>query len=505
VSGDGGQWRRLDSRMIWVDAAQTLLSLAPAALAIVVFGVRPGEGGLAPVAVVAVVGVGGAVRNMLRWLKTRYRITDEHAELRTGLIARSHRSIRRDRIRSVEATAKLRHRLAGLRLVTIGAGQQQAAVEAALSLDAVSNDIAEWLHSELLAGTPAPAAGEPAADPDQQVLARIRWSWTLYNVFNIWAYVAAAGVLWGGYWLAQTYGLDPARFLAGLVDWQRLGLAASLAIGLVVVGVFGVVVLAAAFVSENWDFRLARVRGPNGTVLRTSQGLLKTRQVDRDEQRIRGMQIAEPLLWRWLGMADTNVITTGLKVWSLQPASTILPRGPISAALPVAAAVLGEDPSPFEAPLRCHPRAALRRRVAWALLTTAIVVAGLGWLAAAGPLPGWAPLAGLGLVPVALAGALVAYRALGHALAGSYLVVRSGLVSRSTVALQSRAVVGWRLRQSVLQRRLGLATLSAATAAGTGEYVAPDLDPGEAVELADRAVPGLLGAFRHDASEHADG
>jgi putative membrane protein len=500
VTADGGGWRRLDSRMIWVDAVQTLLSLTPAALAVGVFGVRPGEGGLAPVVVVAVVGVGGAVRNLLRWAKTRYRITDEYAELRTGLIARSHRSIRRDRIRSVEATAKLRHRLAGLRLVTIGAGQQRAAGEAALSLDAVSRDVAEWLHRELLAGAPA-----PAAVPDQRVLARIRWSWIAYNVVNIWAYAAAAGVLWGGYWLARTFGLDPGGFVAGLADWERLGWGVSIAIGLVVVGAFGVVVLAAAFVAENWDFTLARVRGPNGTVLRTSQGLLKTRQVDRDEERIRGVQIAEPLLWRWLGMADTNVITTGLKVWSLQPASTILPRGPIAVALPVAAAVIGERPSPFDVPLLPHPRAALRRRVGWALVTTAVVVGGLGWLAVAGPLPGWAPLAGLGLLPVALAGALVAYRALGHALTGSHLVVRSGLVSRSTVALQSRAVVGWRLRQSVLQRRLGLATLAAATAAGTGEYLAPDLDAGEAVALADRAVPGLLGPFRDTVLEPADG
>lgn len=61
-----------------------------------------------------------------------------------------------------------------------------------------------------------------------------------------------------------------------------------------------------------------------------------TREVNRDDRRLRGVQIAEPVLWRWMGMAATRVITTGLSIWSTSRPATILPRGPIGVARPVA-------------------------------------------------------------------------------------------------------------------------------------------------------------------------
>lgn len=489
-------WQRLDSRMIWVDAARSLLSLTPAGLA-VALGVPQSSATLWPVGVIAVVGVTGAVNDALRWVKTRYRITDELVERRTGLLVRRYRSIRRDRIRSVDTSARLRHRLAGLRLVTIGAGQQQSAGQPALSLDAVSRQVAEQLRQELLGPVPAAGAVEPAGE--RQLLARVRWRWVVYNVFTSWAYLAAAGLLWGTYWLGNTFGLDLRELVEGLLDWRRLGWGWSAAIGLAAVGAVGVAVLAASFVAENWRFQLVRVPGRDGPVLRTSQGLFKTRVINRDETRLRGVEVAEPVLWRWMGMADTNVITTGLSIWSLQPATTILPRGPVGVAQRVAHAVLGADPSPLAVPLRRHPPAALRRRVGRAVLVTAVVTGGLGWLGGTvGPVPNRLWLAGPALLPVALLAAVVAHRALGHALSGDYLVVRSGLVSRRTAALQTRAVVGWRLRQSLLQRWLGLASLTATTAAGNGQYQALDLPAADVVALADRAVPGLLAPFLLD-------
>lgn len=55
-----------------------------------------------------------------------------------------------------------------------------------------------------------------------------------------------------------------------------------------------------------------------------------------------------------------------------------------------------------------------------------------------------------------------------------------------------RAVVGWVFRQSVLQRRLGLMTVGATTAAGHGEYAAPDADQRDAIRLAATATAGLF-------------
>lgn len=100
MSDDG--WQRLNVRMIWVDVLQTLLSLTPGTLAIWVFGVTPTWGGMWPLFVVAVVGVLGAIANVMRWVLTRYRVTEDYVERRTGLFVRSYRSVRRDRIRSVD-------------------------------------------------------------------------------------------------------------------------------------------------------------------------------------------------------------------------------------------------------------------------------------------------------------------------------------------------------------------------------------------------------------------
>ncbi|WP_166353237.1 PH domain-containing protein [Phytoactinopolyspora limicola] len=515
-------WHRLHVRMIWVDAIQTLLSLTPAVVAVLVFRVEPSLGAMWPMVIVATLGVTGAVGDALRWVFTRYRVTPDYVERRTGVIVRQYRSVRRDRIRSVDTTAKLRHRLAGLRVVEIGAGQRSAAGESAFTLDAVAKADAEVLRRELLWSTDTdgePAVGVehindvpgtadsevPAAQPTAgpapaaRVFARFRPWWVVYNMFNIWAYLMAAGLLWGAYWLASSFGMDIGGFIDGLADWGALGWGWTIAIGAAVTGAIGAIGLGFVFFTENWKFELSRMRGEKGTLLRTRQGLFQTREVNRDDNRMRGVEIGEPLLWRWMGMADTSIITTGLDTSAMSSASTILPRGPISVARPVAAAVLDVQPSPLEVDLGPHPRAALRRRLMWGTGVAASVVALLAWLALTDVVPWWAVIAGLGIWPVTLWGAWVAYRALGHTICGDYVVVRSGLTSRSTAALQRKAVSTVAIRQSLLQRRLGLATVSAMTAAGWGIYEAPDVDVAEAVPFARAAAPGLLDRYAEPA------
>lgn len=511
-------WQRLDTRVVWVDAAKTVLSMVPAGIAIAFFGAEINWGTMGPILVATAFGVLGGIADLLRWVKTRYRITDQYVERRTGLLVRQHRSVRRDRIRSVDTSAKFRHKLAGLRVVTVGAGQHSAAGEAALVLDAVRTETAQRLRQDLLYGVaPAPAApasvspsaevaaqAEPTPSPrEEQVLARLDRSWVFYNMFSIWAFLMAAGLLWGTYWLLQMFGLDPAGWIHGLTDWDAIGTAWTIVIAVAAVGVVGVIGLAVNFFTENWRFALARVPGERGTVLRTTQGLFKTREVNRDDNRLRGVQIAEPLIWRWIGMADTSVVSTGLSIWSMTPSAQILPRGPVSVARRVAAEVLETTDNPLDRPLLPHPRRALRRRVGWVVTTTAVVTGLLAWLTTL--IDGLADriwLAGLGLLPLGLLLALVAYRSLGHAVVDGYLVVRSGPWSRTTAALQSRAVVGVTFRQSLLQRRLRLATVEVTTAAGLGGYSALDVAAADAVDLADAAVPELLTPFLATAHAH---
>lgn len=500
-------WRRLDSRVVWVDAVQALLSLTPGVFAVFVLDVAVDGFLLWSVVAVAGFGVYASGADLWRWIKTRYRVTPDRVELRTGWFVRSRRFVQRERIRSVDSNAKLRHRLAGLRVVEIGAGQQAAAGEAAFALDAVSRAEAAQLRRALLGSTPqttpesdaqVSSADDGAGDDTsnrEQLISGLRARWVVHNVVNVWAFLAAAGALWGVYWLAMTFGVDVHGLVSGVVDWNSLGLVWSTLLAVLAVGAVGVTVLAFSFFTEYWNFRLTRVPGSGHSSLRTTQGLFTTREVNRDERRIRGVAISEPLLWRWMRTADTNVISTGLKQ-GMYDASTVVPRGPVGEARRVAREVLPDSDAVMEAPLVPAPRAALHRRLWWAVLGSAVAATITAYLQTTVDfLPGWAWLVAAATLPLTLAGAVVAYRALGHALHGEYFVARCGLNARYTAALQTRAVIGWSFRQSPLQRRLGLLSIEASTAAGHGGYGLPDVAYDQALRAAYTADPQLLGPF----------
>lgn len=509
IVDDPEPWLRLHTRMIWVDLIQTIVSVAPLAIASWVFGGPENVDNLWPFVGVAAFGVLGAAADFFRWVFTRYRITDDYVERRTGIFVRRYRSVRRDRIRTVDIDAKLRHRLSGLRVVSVGAGQQANTNESALSLDAVIKEDAERLRRLLLKDIEATGDTEwevddtttgPAAPESGTVLAVFNPRWVIFNMFNIWAYIMALGLFWGAQWLGSAFGLDLAGWVVGLADWEALGRVRTVGLAVLTIGLFGAIGLGINYFTEYWNFELARVPGATGTVLRTRRGLFRSREVNMADNRMRGVQISEPVLWRWMGMADTSVITTGLDMWSMSQPTAILPRGPKRVAWPVAGMVLAAESQPMEVELVRHPRAALRRRLVWATLTTGAVIAVLAWLTSNGAVPPGSTWYGVAFWPIALLGGLISYRALGHAVVADYVVVRSGLISRATTALQRSAVSTIILRQSLFQQRLGLKTVGLATAAGWGGYFATDIKADDALEFAVEAAPGLLAPFLVDES-----
>ncbi|WP_293695380.1 PH domain-containing protein [uncultured Agrococcus sp.] len=510
-------WLRLSPRIIWVDLVISILSLLPALVAVWLFDVDSG-GQIWPLIGLAIFGVIGAILDVVRWIFTRFRITPTHVELKTGVVLRRHRFIQRDRIRSVDIEAKLRHRTARMRVINIGAGQQAAAGESALSLDALSVDDALALQTELLTaamdtddldasceGVAAEQRKQEDASVDEgrhpvarengepiRVFARFQPSWFIFNMFNIWAYVLALGLGWGALWLLGTFGIDLYGIVVGLFDWESIG---WLGTALVAVGALGAIGLGVNYFTENWKLELARVQGRDGTVLRTRKGLFTTREVNRDENRIRGAQISEPVLWRWMGASDTSVITTGLDVWSMTEPAAILPRGPLRRAREVAGDVLGDSENPFTVDLVGHPMRALLRRLLLAAFVTVAVTAVLVMLAFTAVIPVTVIWAAAALLPVCLLAAIIAYRALGHRLTDRYLITRSGLLNRATTVLQRSAVSTVVISESPLQRLLRLRTVGTMTAAGYGGYDTPDLDREDGLEFALHAAPGILDPF----------
>ncbi len=246
-----------------------------------------------------------------------------------------------------------------------------------------------------------------------------------------------------------------------------------------------------------WSFRLTRHRGGS---LHIERGLLTTRATSIEERRLRGVEISEPLLLRAVGGARCLAIATGLRVGrgAERGGTVLLPPAPRLEVLRVAASVV-RDMGPLTCDLRTHPAAARRRRFSRAsagvLVLTA--VAALGWWA--GALPAYGVVVGLALLPVGWLLAADRAASLGHQVLGSgagrWLVTRSGSLVRRRCALAVDGVIGVTLRQSWFQRRLGVTTLVATTAAGRQRYVVTDAGAAQAISLADELLPGLLEPF----------
>ncbi|MBB5779599.1 PH domain-containing protein [Nonomuraea jabiensis] len=608
----GEGWRRLAGRSLWASAVKSLAVVAGVVAALLRFLIGrdwPIGAVVAVCAAAAMLVVAAVVAyDVARLRTTRWRLTPERLELRSGITVRQHRSIPLDRVRSVNLRADPVARVFGLTVVKVGTGEH-AAEGTELVLDPLSRHEAESLRRTLLRQDERPASGDGP-------LAELRWSWIRYAPLSLWSFTGAALVLGALYKALDWFGAK--RFATeaadGLWDWVTarplvavpLILAANLA-----VGVLGAVLLFA----ESWGrYRLEREPGR----LRLHRGLLTTRSLTLEERRLRGVEISEPLLLRLGGGARVMTIATGLGkadehetedaaalapplpralAWSLATKIAALPTAPPPAAPRADAALATPPPSPLRADafgrtgmsaatgpagraprhaapadapwpatrasgpgtpgrhgttgrdasagaaaerrgagagglwtdgletggletgaletagletggletgglgmgaLVPHPAAARRRRIVRALVTVAVLAAAAGlasWLlpwqwsrAAVWAIPALALPFGMWL-------AVESARSLGHALGRRYLVVRRGAVVRSTIALDRGGVSGWTITESYLQRRAGLLTVSAATAAGKGHYDVVDVDRGDGLELAARAVPGLLEPF----------
>ncbi|MFE6981566.1 PH domain-containing protein [Streptomyces griseus] len=495
-------WHRLDPRTVLVTALVVAGVVAGAAIPVTLGLTRWFS---LPVAVLQVLAgaalvVGAAAgADRVRWHRTRYRIGQERVDLHTGLLLVKRRSLARSRIRTVDLTANLLLRLLGLVTVRIGTGEQGS--ESTLELDPVTRTEGERLRRLLLER----AATAPPGVHREGELAVLDPRWIRYAPVSFVAPMlggaAAGAVMQVSDWVGaqgQVIEWVGDRFRETPLLWVVI----VLVLAALVAGVVGALGL---WIEMWWNYRLERE--PGGT-LRVRRGLFTSRSISVEEARLRGVDLVEPLGVRLLGAARLDAITTGLaKDQEARNAdhNTLLPAAPRTRADALAADVLREADTPTGAALTPHPRAARGRRLRWSLaavLGPVLILTLLGVLLT--PVLLWIALGcAVVAVPVAVVLALDAYRALGHTLSGRYLVTRSGTVRRSTAALERAGVIGWTVKQSVFQRRAGLLTITATTAAGGGAYTAYDTDASEGLGFAAEAVPGLLEPFLERSSKDA--
>jgi len=262
----------------------------------------------------------------------------------------------------------------------------------------------------------------------------------------------------------------------------------------------------------------------DGAALHIHSGLFTTRRTTLDLSRLRGATVKEPLLLRLAGGAELEAIMTGTS-----PRRKLLPQAPRAAVDRTLAQLLTsrsrrtgrpghrtadtdsaaaqqfrDDVATAAAPalvaLEPHGPRAHRRRYTRSFIPVWTILGAYSVITVAGlhvPVWAWILLGTLALAAAALAHDR--YRGLGHAVipaAGArpvWLITRRGSLDRDRDCLEAPGVIGWTVRQTYFQRRAGLATVIAASAAGKKKYSIVDLPVERAWALMDQVTPGLLG------------
>lgn len=515
-SGPAVEWRALNPRTLAVHCswmAAPLASLGFTALATgghleLAAWIRLAYITLA-FAVITLIGLG-------RWWRTRYRVTDDSFELRTGLFTRRLRAIPLHRVRNVDLTANPVQRIFGLTVLRAGTiASTDGGRE--LKLEALTRPAAERLRTELLA-----RAGTTGTEADEPVLSVGDPRWLRYAPLTFWVFggvFAAAGTLWR---VLDQAGVEPWKIGFVRHAFEEFGNSALwltipiVLLAIIVLGSVGSVVLS---IENWWKFRLEWA--DTGT-LRVRRGLFTTRSVSIERARLRGAVLREPLLLRFGGGATVRAIAGGLgNRDQAAKRSTVLPPAPRAEALRVCAGLLASvgtgagtaDPAgqperrgprteaanPVERPvLNPHPPVAFRRRMmrclVWVVLPGSLALLVLGLLFS--PVLLYCAVA-YALVTVVAGRALArdAYRNLGHGVAGKWLLIGSGTFSRDTVALDRSGVLAWTFTDNPWSRRAGVVTVVAAVAADVDGWRIRDIAADEAVGFADTAVPGILDEF----------
>jgi putative membrane protein len=372
--------------------------------------------------IVGVLALLSVVVFVIGWLNTGYHVVGRELRISDGLLWRRIRAIPLERLQSVEVVRPLLAQLTGLaelRLEVVGGGKTEA------PLAYLSVRDAESLRERLLGlahGAPAGPADPAAPDPPaaRPLLAVDNHDLLLSQLLTPQAVLLPFGVVF----IAVQFALED--------RWSFVAIAST------VTAMAGVLLKPIRRVLNDWSFTVAR----DGVRLRVRYGLLETRQQAVPLHRVQAVAGTWPLFWRakrWMSLrldvAGVAVPQNGENAGGDQ----LLPVGDEATARFLLDQVLpGVD-------LWNLPGTPPPSRVRW------LHPFGRRWI-------------GAGLDP-------------------RVFVTRTGLLTRELVIVPYARVQSVRVVQGPVQRRLGLATVYADTAAGRSA-AAVDRDLAEAWAMA---------------------
>lgn len=484
---EGVEAHRLHPLTVVLEVGRVLGRLAWFFILVVVVGSLGGRRA-DPAAWLVVLAGSGVLVALARYLSLRYWVDAGTLVIRSGLVSRQVRSIPLDKIQNVELRQNAIQQLADVVDFRI---ETAAGPEAEAHLAVLSRAAARRLKAELLAGRRPEAGAEQAPAPV------VVWQARLEDLFILGATSNRAGAILGA---VAGLALFVGRELPQYFERLQHGLAGIVG---VVSPVLAAMVLAAATLVLGWllsigltvvgHFGFTVTREPDGR-LRRRYGLLSRFETVVNPARIQLLRIGASWLRRRLGFWEVAAHTAGTAL-EMQGSGTallcpLLKKDDIHAfcvrLLP------GLDLEAVE--WRPVSRAALRRGfIRYALLLSALAIAAAP-LSRAG--------AALGLVPALLLAWLIArlrYGVLAWSRRAGHVLARTGVLHRQVTIVPESKIQWVGLVQSPFQRRLGIASMTVATAAGAALIV--DLETPVAARLQQEltAAASAAGAWLADA------
>lgn len=478
MASDAARWRSLEPASLLVnlvpDLWRTAKNIWPLLLALLVGGPVEGIGNLVLIGLFFVL---GAARTVVHFLTLRYRVHEGKLEIRSGLLARSHRVIDPGRIQNMEIVQNVFHKLAGLvelRVETAG----EAGVEGLLSAIGVSE--ARALRAQLY---------RPGAKPDEVERAEVLHAVSMLELvgYGVSAGRVGAAVLMFGFAMEVLGPLSPVA-VQNAVGELRPGAAGGLLL-LALAGAY--VVSVGGSILRYYGFRL--LRGPDG--IRLAGGLLTRRRIEIPVSKVQVVRVEEPWVRRAMGFGTIHIETAAVGLpEDASAAEGMIPMVATEELTDMARLVLPRlECDPWADPLlpaapRALVRALLGATVRWSFLATIAA-----WFFES-KLP-------FLVVPIGLALAALDWSRQGWRVLPATIVTRTGFLTRRTWILHRDKIQSLHLHQGPILRWQRLAQVEV-WVAGT-RITLPDLREADASRVYAELVAGATRSVRAD--EPVDG
>ncbi|MET1133675.1 MAG: PH domain-containing protein, partial [Aeromicrobium sp.] len=231
----------------------------------------------------------GVVAGWVSWLFTRYVIDDQEVRVEKGVLFKSSRRIPFERLQSVDINEPLIARLVGLSELTIEMAGGSESRTRLRFLTLTESRRLRRLLLERAHGTPTEVDGESPVDEHRQVL-----------------HVVPPDRIIIGTLLSLDFVATVAAALSSIVfafvtetGWALLGI--------LIPALWGIGQMITNRIIAQWDFTLSR--GPRG--LRIERGLLSRSSQTIPYDRVQGIAIVQPIVWRRYRWSRLDVDVAG--------------------------------------------------------------------------------------------------------------------------------------------------------------------------------------------------